>query len=196
MQQAINGRGIVSPQVASQPYTWPYDGPVVPRRTALLVCADGDALSQIDEQKQGLLDSIVEAARDAGVAVIASAGPGLAPQLVARCQADICVERPGFGAFTATPLESVLRTHGWSDLVLVGFPFELGADCTMREANDLGFECLAIEDCGSGLSPSTLAGALDSIRMSGGIFGATAKAEAFIAALQADTCTETERNEP
>ncbi len=186
----------MSPQVASQPYAWPYDGPVVPRRTALLVCGDSDGLSQIDEEAQRRLDEIVEAARAAGVAVIASAGADMAPQLAGRCEADLYVERPGFGAFTATPLESLLRTHGWSDLVLVGFPFELGADCTMREANDLGFECLAIEDCGSGLSSSTLTGALDSIRMSGGIFGATAKAEAFIAALQADTCTETERNEP
>ena len=120
----------------------------------------------------------------------------MALQLAERCEADLCVERPGFGGFTATSLESVLRTHGWTDLVLVGFPFELGADCTMREANDLGFECLAIEDCGSGLSPSTLQGALDSIRMSGGIFGATAPAEAFIAALHTEAGTDMERNEP
>ena len=186
----------MTPQVASQPYAWPYDGSLVPGRTALIVCADGDAFSRIDKEAQGRLERVVEAARAAGVAVIASAGPDMAPWLAARCRADLCVERPGFGGFTATPLESVLRTHGWTDLVLVGFPFELGADCTMREANDLGFECLAIEDCGSGLSPSTLQGALDSIRMSGGIFGATAPAEAFIAALRTEARTDMERNEP
>ena len=31
-----------------------------------------------------------------------------------------------------------------TDLVFAGFPFELGADTTMREANDLGYECLAL----------------------------------------------------
>ena len=185
----------MSQQVDAQPYAWPYDGPVVPRRTALLVCADGDAISQIAGETQRQLADIVEAARDAGIAVIASAAADVAAQLAERCAADMCVERPAFGGFTGTPLESVLRTHGWSDLVLIGFPFELGADCTMREANDLGFECLAIEDCGSALSPSTLAGALDSIRMSGGIFGATAPTAALLAALRASRRNHTERSE-
>ena len=161
----------MSQQVDAQPYAWPYDGPVVPRRTALLVCADGDAISQIAGETERQLADTVEAARDAGITVIASAAADAAAQLAERCEADMYVERPAFGGFTDTPLESVLRTHGWSDLVLIGFPFELGADCTMREANDLGFECLAIEDCGSGLSPSTLAGALDSIRCPAGYLG-------------------------
>ena len=176
----------MSTQVAAQPYAWPYDGPVVPARTALLVCADGAAITRIPPATRQTLDRLVSAARRAGVAVIGSAGRDAATGLAGACEADIHLDRPAFGSFTGTSIESVLRTHGWSDLVLVGFPFELGADCTMREANDLGFECLAIEDCGSGLSASTLAGALHSIRMSGGIFGATATAEAWIAALDGD----------
>ena len=172
-------------QVAAQPYAWPYDGPVVSARTALVVCADGDALAGITRDAEARLGELVASARRAGVAVVASPGPGASALLAARCDADVCVERPGFGGFTGTPLETVLRTHGRRDLVLVGFPFELGADCTMREANDLGFECLAIEDCGSAVSDQTLRGALDSIRMSGGIFGATATAAAFLAALAA-----------
>ena len=95
----------------------------------------------------------------------------------------MCVERPAFGGFTGTPLESVLRTHGWSDLVLIGFPFELGADCTMREANDLGYECLLLEDCTGATKYSNYEAAVEMVTMQGGVFGAVASSDALIEAL-------------
>ncbi len=79
----------------------------------------------------------------------------------------------------------VLRAAGLTDLLIAGVPLELGADCTMREANDLGYECLLIEDCCTGLSEETFRGAVSSIQMSGGIFGAVATASEVMAALSA-----------
>ena len=49
----------------------------------------------------------------------------------------------------------------------------------MRQANDLGYECLALTDCCTGMAPDTLAGAMSSIQMSGGIFGAVAETSAI-----------------
>ena len=81
----------------------------------------------------------------------------------------------------------MLGNAGLTHLLIAGFPFELGADCTMREANDLGYECLLIEDCCSGMADDTLSGAVSSVTMSGGIFGAVATSEDVLAALTLET---------
>src|SRR5207249_1466138 len=93
---------------------------------------------------------------------------------------DFRIARPHCGGFTGTDLDGVHRRRKITDLIFAGFPFELGADCTMRQANDLGYECLALEDCCSGLSPDKLAGAMSSIHMSGGIFGVVATCAAIL----------------
>jgi biuret amidohydrolase len=49
---------------------------------------------------------------------------------------------------------------------------------TMREVNDRGYECLLLSDC----TDNYLA-ALKMIKMQGGVFGAVADSESFIAAL-------------
>jgi len=106
--------------------------------------------------------------------------PARAGQIPAAAyRADFRVERPHVGGFTGTDVDGILRRRGITDLIFAGFPFELGADCTMRQANDLGYECLAITDCCTGVTPETLAGAMSSIQMSGGIFGAVATTDAL-----------------
>lgn len=157
----------------SKPYPWPWHGAFTPRRTALLVTVDGtDALP--DDESQAHLTRVVLAAMAAGVTIGQLADRnGLT--LLPDGPSDFVVVRPHIGGFTGTDLDSILRRRGITDLVLAGFPFELGADCTMRQANDLGYECLALTDCCTGVAPDTLAGAVSSIQMSGGIFGAVAE---------------------
>ena len=96
---------------------------------------------------------------------------------------DLVIQRPRLGAFWGSDIALVLANAGLTHLLIAGFPFELGADCTMREANDLGYECLLIEDCCSGMADDTLSGAVSSVTMSGGIFGAVATSEDVLAAL-------------
>ena len=55
-------------------------------------------------------------------------------------------------------------------LLIAGFLFELGADCTWG-GQRLGYECLLIEDCCSGMADDTFRGAVSSVTMSGGIWG-------------------------
>jgi hypothetical protein len=167
--------------VASKPYAWPWHGRIAPARTALLICS-GDALAEVPEEPCIRLQGVIAAVAGAGGTIVALPAAGTTVPGALALSASIFIERPRFGGFTGTALDLTLRRRGLTDLILAGFPFELGADCTMREANDLGYECLALTDCSSGLAPDTLAGAMNSIQMSGGIFGVVATAEAVIAA--------------
>jgi nicotinamidase-related amidase len=164
--------------LASKPYPWPWHGAFTPAKTALLVVRDGD-IAPPGKEGSALLCSLVELASTAGVAVIDL--PSKAWTTVTGAYpADVRAERPHLGGFTGTDLDFLLRRRRITDLIITGFPFELGADCTMRQANDLGYECLAVTDCCTGLSEETLAGAISSIQMSGGIFGAVAGSAAVL----------------
>jgi nicotinamidase-related amidase len=166
--------------VQSLPYLWPYHGAVKPRQTALLVCNDGAVA--VDAAPLERLRRVIAAARRAGVRIVHSPHTGLEP-LLAREPGDLVIERPAYGGFTGTSMDMVLRAAGLTDLLLAGFPAELGADSAMREANDLGYECLLLSDCCTGLSEDTLRGAVSSVQMSGGILGAVAGSDEVMAAL-------------
>ena len=164
--------------VASRPYPWPWHGTFTPRHTALLVFRDG-ALRPPDRATAALLTSLAGLAEQAGLTIVEL--PRQSPlRPSAAFGTGVMVARPHYGGFSGTDLDVVLRRRGITDLILAGFPFELGADCTMRQANDLGYECLALTDCCTGLAADTLAGAMSSIQLSGGIFGAVAETAAVL----------------
>lgn len=159
--------------LGSRPYRWPWHGKFNPGRTALLVFFDGEVALPA-RATLALLKSLAALAERVGITIVelpshSAAGPPL------DFGTDVCLVRPHHGGFSGTDLDVLLRRRGITDLIFAGFPFELGADCTMRQANDLGYECLALTDCCTGLAADTLAGAISSIQMSGGIFGAVAE---------------------
>lgn len=167
------------PVVDSSPYPWPYHGAVRPAQTALVLC--GDVPAPDDDEPSATIGTFAEAMRAAGVVVVHSVRAGATP-VTPVAAGDLVVGRPGYGAFSGTDFDLVLRCAGRTDLLFAGLPLELGADSTMREANDLGYECLLVRDCCGGLSDSTFRGAVQSIQMSGGIFGAVATAADVVAA--------------
>ena len=167
-----------STTVESRPYRWPWHGAFAPARTALLVVVDGRAAPP-NVMTMSTLLAIAHSAAAAGVTIgelpDVTGGTILPDEL-----RDFTLARPHLGGFSGTDLDSVLRERRLTDLILAGFPFELGADTTMRQANDLGYECLALTNCCTGLASDTLAGAISSIQMSGGIFGAVAESTAVM----------------
>ena len=96
---------------------------------------------------------------------------------------EIVIEKPGKGAFYATPLQDHLTRLGIRQLVFAGVTTEVCVQTTMREANDRGYECLLAEDATESYFPRFKAAALDMIRAQGAIVGWTARVDQIVEGL-------------
>lgn len=103
----------------------------------------------------------------------------LAPQA-----GETVIDKPGKGAFYATPLQQVLEDRGLSHLVFAGVTTEVCVQTTMREANDRGYTCLLAEDATESYFPEFKAATLEMIRAQGAIVGWTAPTANVIAGLE------------
>ena len=84
---------------------------------------------------------------------------------------EIVIDKPGKGAFYATPLQGDLRRLGVTQLVFAGVTTEVCVQTTMREANDRGYECLIVEEATASYFPQFKASAIEMIVAQGGIVG-------------------------
>jgi len=103
---------------------------------------------------------------------------------VAPVAGEVIVDKPGKGAFYATNLDLVLRTHGITHLILTGITTDVCVHTTMREANDRGYECLILSDCTGATDPSNHTAALHMVTMQGGVFGCVATSDDVITATE------------
>ena len=106
--------------------------------------------------------------------ILVAGEPGTA--IIAECapiHGEIVIEKPGKGAFYATPLGDILRLKGITHLVFAGVTTEVCVQTTMREANDRGYVCLLAEDATESYFPEFKAAALAMIRAQGAIVGWT-----------------------
>jgi len=96
---------------------------------------------------------------------------------------ELVIDKPGKGAFYATPLDEMLAARRISHLLICGVTTEVCVQTTMREANDRGYECLLVEDASESYFPEFKAATLAMVRAQGAIVGWTARADEVIAAL-------------
>ena len=96
---------------------------------------------------------------------------------------EAIIDKPGKGSFLATDFDLVLQTKGIRNIVLTGVTTDVCVHTTMRDANDRGYECLVLSDCTGATKLENHLAALDMVTMQGGVFGAVATSDAFIAAI-------------
>jgi len=118
------------------------------------------------------------------VLVIGEPGHAIVPALAPR-DGELVIDKPGKGAFYATPLQAELQARGIRQLVFMGVTTEVCVQTTMREANDRGYECLLVEDGTASYFPEFKAAALAMLTAQGAIVGWSAPAATLIAALSA-----------
>lgn len=109
-------------------------------------------------------------------------GAEIVPELAAL-PGEVVIDKPGKGAFYATPLGEILAGLGTKTLIFAGVTTEVCVQTTMREANDRGFDCLLAEDATESYFPAFKAAALEMIRAQGAIVGWTARTAEIVEAL-------------
>jgi nicotinamidase-related amidase len=96
---------------------------------------------------------------------------------------EVVIDKPGKGAFYATPLSNLLQQAGIRTLLFMGVTTEVCVQTSMREANDRGYDCLLLEDCTESYFPRFKAAALEMISAQGAIVGWTAPSAPLLTAL-------------
>jgi nicotinamidase-related amidase len=118
------------------------------------------------------------------ILVAGEPGSEIVPEL-APIAGELVIDKPGKGAFYATPLHEELRRRGITHLAVMGVTTEVCVQTTLREANDRGYECLLVEDGTESYFPEFKLATLAMIRAQGAIVGWTAPSRRLLAELPA-----------
>lgn len=102
---------------------------------------------------------------------------------LAPIEGEHVIDKPGKGAFYATPLGEILSDMKISQLVFAGVTTEVCVQTSMREANDRGFSCLLASDATQSYFPEFKKATLDMITAQGAIVGWTAETTKILEAI-------------
>lgn len=91
---------------------------------------------------------------------------------------EIVVDKPGYGAFYRTQLETLLAQHGIRCLIVCGVTTEVCVHSTLREAVDRGYCCITVGDACAASNLALQQAALAMIAVEGGIFGTVSTTDA------------------
>jgi hypothetical protein len=185
---------------ASTPYSWPWDGQFSSGRCALLLVSTDEPSAPDDNPAWAVVRALSSALSSAGglIVPIETHRPMRLtnPSINLTAIGSAPISSPGWDGFYGTPLDNVLRAAGRDLLILVGSWLETGVHSTMRSANDRGYECVLVADACVSADSTTTAGALSSIEMSGGIFGAVTDSTELLSLIAADLTPANQEIQP
>ncbi|KAH8649152.1 isochorismatase family protein [Xylariales sp. PMI_506] len=93
------------------------------------------------------------------------------------------IDKPGRSAFQYTDLKLLLDNRGIKNLVICGVTTDVCVTSTMRDANDMGFDCVLVSDASAAGRQDLHDAACRSICEEGGIFGAVTTTQNVLACL-------------
>lgn len=96
--------------------------------------------------------------------------------------ADLQLDKPAQSAFIATDLEQILRQTGITHVLLTGVTTECCVLATYRQANDLGFYSLLLEDCCAAFSDVEHTAAIQVLLGENGAIGWVTTSDKLLAA--------------
>jgi len=103
---------------------------------------------------------------------------------------EAVIDKPGYGAFHRTDLDTWLAQRSIRRLVICGVTTEVCVHSTLREAVDRGFVCTTVADATAASQPELQAPALAMIGVEGGIFGRVATTAEVVATWHAVTAAQ------
>lgn len=178
--------------IQADPYPWPWDGSLCLDRMAVVVAGAQSYWVARTVGAAAVLHGIASLAdrmRDRYVPIVwirhgrMATSRALVPpresaewQLVVAPRADIVVDAAGHDGCYGSQLDATLRSLGRDHLLMVGLGLEGPLHSTLRSLNDRGYECLTLADLCAPHELVTQRGALSTITLSFGIFGAVAAA--------------------
>ncbi len=118
--------------------------------------------------------------------ILTEGEPGfqILPEL-APADGEIVVDKPTFGAFAGTDLHEQLQARGIRRLLICGVTTQCCVEGTIREAVDLGYYVLTLEDCCGAFERDWHKGTMRALQSEGHLFGWVGTSEALLCALPA-----------
>jgi nicotinamidase-related amidase len=96
------------------------------------------------------------------------------------------VEKPGKSAFIASDFDQLLRRRGIRNLVFAGITTDGAVQCTLRDANDRGYECLLLSDATASDVLRDHEDQVHTLSLAGGHYGSIATVGQFLTAAEGE----------
>lgn len=96
------------------------------------------------------------------------------------------IAKPGKSAFVGADIDHILCMRGIRNLIFVGVTTDGAVQCTLRDANDRGYECLILSDATASDVPTHHADQLHTLSLAGGVYGSIASVENLLRVLRPD----------
>jgi nicotinamidase-related amidase len=95
------------------------------------------------------------------------------------------IDKTANSAFIGTELDTILRGWGVDKLVIMGNTLDCCVHCTLRQAADMNYQTLLVEDCCGCVEIDGLREAMiESVKVEGGLFGTVTDSTSLVDVLQ------------